>query len=67
MTQLSNLFPALHQLGILGHPVEDGVRLLEELVGGVELLDESLVQYHDLVVVEDGVQPGEGSILLFQL
>ena len=43
MTQLSNLFPALHQLGILGHPVEDGVRLLEEFVGGVELLDEALV------------------------
>lgn len=57
MTSLSNLFPALHQFGILGHPVEDGVRLLEEFVGGVELLDESLVQHHNLVIVKDGVQP----------
>ena len=47
----------LHQLGILGHSVEDCLRLLEELVGGVELLDEALVQHHDLVVVQDGVQP----------
>ena len=47
----------LHQLGILGHSVEDCLRLLEEVVGGVELLDEALVQHHDLVVVQDGVQP----------
>ena len=48
---------SLHQLGILSHAIKDGIRLLEQLVGGVELLDEALVQHHDLVVVQDGVQP----------
>ena len=58
-------FPyTLHQFGILGHPIEDGVLLLEELVGGVKLLDEALVQHHDLVIVQDGVQPAKGHTLV---
>ena len=64
--QMSIHATSLHQFGVLGHPVEDGVRVLEQLVGGSELLDEALVQHHDLVVVQYGVQ-SEMGILMFQL
>ena len=43
------------------HVVENGLCVLEQVAGGVKLLEPAGVQHHDLVRVHDGVDPvGDG-------
>ena len=46
---------------VLGHAVEDGLLVGQEVVRAVELGDVALVQHHHPVAVHDGVEPvGDG-------